>query len=144
MSRITAPLGIPRRVLEWWPGMIVDLYPPNCRPPGSYASWGCFFSCCNLLLLPTFDIQGLCGSGYPESLMPIFWEQSKSACNFGHFKAYHCGSKISTEILGTLQYSWHFKSWWSGCPNRWFGVFHAWELYMLKCHQMSSSFIKFH
>ena len=28
VSRILPPLGIPRRVLEWWPGMIVDLFPP--------------------------------------------------------------------------------------------------------------------
>ena len=50
---------------------------PHCRPlevlvPESFFLW------CSLLLLPTSDIYGSCGSRYLESLAPIvFWELSK-------------------------------------------------------------------
>ena len=129
--------------------MIVDLSPPIVEPWRLYFL-RLFFSCCNLLLLPTFDIQGSCGSRYPESLMPIVLGTIQKCLGFSFFqsvpfweKDFHRNFEQSAVFMALLSHDD------LGVPTGDFGVCLTWELYMLKCHQMSSNhqassnFIKF-
>ena len=139
---LRSPLGINSRVLEWGSRAILDSRPltlPHCRPlevliPGVVF----FFLCCSLLLPPTSDIYGSCGSRYLESLVPIVLGTVQSARNFGYWKVYHFWSRISTCIYGTLRvftaFYGTFKSCRTWCAKRWSAVFMCKKVYVHMGH----------
>ena len=87
-------------------------------------------------------------AGTPKAWCPLFWELSKSAWDFCPLKAYHFGSKISAEILGSLQCSWHFEVMMIWASQQMIlGSFSLGKCTcsnVITCHQTSSSFIKIH
>ena len=118
------PPWINSRVLEWGSGSILDLWHPSIIDPRRFWFLELLFLCWNLQIPPTSDIYGSYGSMYLESLVPIVFGTFQSARNFGHWKAYHFRTRISTCIYGTVRVMTAlFKAFQKWCAKRRSAVF---------------------
>ena len=102
VSRIP-PLGVNSRVLEWCSGSILELWPPPIVEPWRFGFLELFFLCRSLPLRQLQIFMDHVEVDTWKAWCPSFLGTVQSARNFGHWKAYHFRSMISTCIYGTVR-----------------------------------------
>ena len=103
VSRIPTPLGVNSRVLEWCSGSILELWPPPIVEPWRFGFLELLFLCRNLPLRQLQIFMDHVEVDTWKAWCPSFLGTVQSARNFGHWKAYHFRSMISTCIYGTVR-----------------------------------------